>query len=181
MAEGSGGGRDLHQDIATCYSSLGGASVQVRQGLRYLLTLPVMWMRYLAGQGAGWTLLLDAWLSPCLCREDVSTKAHTLGRRHLSLPFAGLVPLHLPGLPFWGPEYGMDQNKARAWLKPSQCHSAAPVNGPPAHGLGSPRETCSCSGEVCFPLSKYVFVFNLTEMPLEVAVISTNPKKLNGL
>jgi len=75
----------------------------------------------------------------------------------------------------------MVREKAWAWLKPSQGHSAALANGPPAHGLGSPGETCACSREVCYPLPRYVFVFNLPEMSLEVAVISTNPKKLNGL
>lgn len=70
---------------------------------------------YLPGRGAGWTLLLDAWLSPCLCREDVSTKAHTLGR---SLPSVGLVSLHLPGLPFWAPEYSMGQSPGMAEAVP---------------------------------------------------------------
>lgn len=92
--------------------SLGGASVQVGQGLRYPLTLSLTWMRCLFTWSGCWLdpLLLDAWLSPCLYRKDVITKAHTLGRRHLSLPSVGLASHHLPRLPFhpqhmgWAPQ-----------------------------------------------------------------------------
>lgn len=54
----------------------------------------------------------------CSCREDISTKVHTLGRKHLSLPFVGLVSLHLGRLPFQRPEYILGQSLGMAEAVP---------------------------------------------------------------
>lgn len=86
-------------------SSLGG----VKQGLSYPLTLPVTWMRCLFCP-------VRVWVGPYLCREDVITRAHTLHRRHLSLPFAGLVSFHL--LPFQEPKCILGQNLGMAEAVP---------------------------------------------------------------
>lgn len=125
-----GVGTDPHQDTDMC-PLFTGRCLSWWNKVRDILWHSLLhgWGIYFVQSGCGLDLTLG-----CSCTEDTSTKAHTLGRRHLSLPFAGLVSLHLCRLPFQRPEYILEQSLGMAEAVPELL--CIPSVWPPSTRVG---------------------------------------------
>lgn len=151
LAEGSGGGRYRPSPGQWYVLSLTGRCLSWWNKVWDILWHSLLhgWGAHFVQSGCGLDLALG-----CSCREDVITKAHTLGRRHLSLPFAELVSLHLRL--FQGPECNLGQSLGLAEGVPVLL--CIPSVWPPTIWVGITK-TWSCSSEVWSPPSRQTNVF----------------------